>query len=188
MIEADEDDGGPRDEDMDSADALMALGEEEEQQLTEEERQQRAVELARAASMATELRAAIDVDNSDKCFFDHTDSVFCVALSSVHPDLALSGGGDDQAYLWSLSTGNRLFHFAGHTDSVIDVGFSADGRFVATASMDATVRVYNLSDGTLRHELKGPAKDLEWMQWHPMGNVIIAGSADETVTMWHAEK
>jgi WD40 repeat protein len=75
----------------------------------------------------------------------------------------------------------------GHTDSVIDGGFSSDGKYVATASMDATVRVYNVADGALKHSLEGPAKELEWLAWHPLGPVIVAGSADETLWMWNAE-
>ena len=129
----------------------------------------------------------LDTDDSTQGFFDHKDSVFTIALSSVHPSLVLTGDGDNEAFLWDLATGTRRFTLSGHTDSVIGGGFSPDGKLVATASMDATVRVYTVADGTLRHSLEGPAKELEWMEWHPLGSVLVAGSADETVWMWNAE-
>jgi WD40 repeat protein len=176
---------------------------------------------------ATELRGLLDSDDSAQGFFDATDSVLSVALSSMHPTLALTGDQNNQAYIWSdsqlrrqanarsagglhssvdelesaeppflfllcslfrdITKGERRFHLTGHTDSVIDCGFSADGRLAATASMDATVRVYNVADGSLRHSLEGPAKEIEWMQWHPVGPVLVAGSADETLWMWNAD-
>ena len=129
----------------------------------------------------------LDTDDSTQGFFDHKDSVFTIALSPAMPDIVLTGDGDNQAFVWEIATGNRRFHLSGHTDSVIDGGFSPDGKFIATASMDATVRVYNTADGSLRHSLEGPAKELEWMEWHPAGPVIAAGSADETVWMWNAD-
>lgn len=126
----------------------------------------------------------LDEDDSKQGFFDHKDSVFCVRICAQNPNLVLSGDGDDQAFLWDASTGNRLHHLSGHSDSVIDGGFSPDGRFVATAGMDATVRVYHTHDGSLKHKLEGPASEIEWMAWHPAGPVIAAGSKDETVWMW----
>jgi WD40 repeat protein len=136
---------------------------------------------------ATEIRTTLDTDDSVQGFFDHTDSVYTIALSPVHPTLALTGDGNNQAYLWDITTGEKRFHLSGHSDSVIDGGFSPDGKLVATASMDATVRVYRVSDGALKHTLEGPAKELIWMKWHPVGPVLAVGSADETVWMWNAE-
>ena len=160
---------------------------DDDTELTEEERKEREAADEKAGRMATEIRQMLDQDDSKQGFFEHKDGVFTVIASKHNPNMILSGGGDDQAFLWDAATGNIVHKLAGHTDSVIDGGFSADGRLVATASMDATVRVYSVADGTLKHSLEGPSKDLEWMQWHPAGPVIVAGSADETVWMWNAD-
>lgn len=164
---------------------LAAAAAEEEANLSAEERAAREAQLHRAGQMATDLRQMLDEDDSKQGFFEHKSSVYCVALSR-DGQLALSGDGDDQAYLWDASSGAKLLHLTGHTDSVIDAAFSADGRYMATASMDATARVWN-PDGSLHRVLEGPAQELEWMAWHPAGNVLAAGSADETVWMWNAE-
>jgi ribosome assembly protein SQT1 len=39
-------------------------------------------------------------------------------------------------------------------------------------------------DGNLLHVLEGPGKDVEWITWHEKGDVLLAGSADNTAWMW----
>ena len=111
-----------------------------------------------------------------------SEPVYAVAL---HGGIALSGGGDDKGHLWSLETGESIAELSGHTDSVISVAFSNTDDMCATASMDGTVRVWNLS-GELLHVLDGPAGDIEWIAWHPKGPVLLAGSSDGSAWMWLA--
>ena len=37
-----------------------------------------------------------------------------------------------------------------------------------------------LADGSLQRTLEGPGGGLEWVSWHPKGNVVLAGSEDFT--------
>ena len=87
------------------------------------------------------------------CFIE---PVYDVALHPVHQNIAVSGGGDDKSYLWRLYDGEQLYEFAGHTDSVTQVGFSVDGTYVASGSMDGKVRVWKSETGQFVCELEGP--------------------------------
>jgi len=122
-------------------------------------------------------------DDAFLVFQEHQDSIYCVAISGT---LALTGAGDDFAYLWNLETGQANFKLEGHSDSIVDCGFSADESLCATASYDATVRIWNPKTGKLMHRLDGPSTEIEWLAWHPVGNVIMAGSQDATVWVWDA--
>jgi len=170
VIEVDDDDDQPPPED-------------DEVELTDEEKKQ----IEKAQTVEKDLRAMLDADDSVQGFFDHTDSVFAVGLNPADPSMAVSGGCDDRSFVWKITDGSKKFELSGHTDSVVGVGFSYDGKYVASASMDATIRIYTTADGKLKHVLEGPSKEIEWMAWHPAGPVIAAGSADETVWMWNAE-
>lgn len=133
----------------------------------------------------------IGPDDSVACV-NHTDSVLAVALSPTDRSLLVTGGQDDVAIMWTMqetSTGvtcTEKCRLLGHTDSVVQVGFSHDGQYVATASYDATVRIWTASSGALLHALDGPGKEIEWLHWHPKGHAIIAGSADGMAWMWWA--
>jgi WD40 repeat protein len=103
--------------------------------------------------------------------------VYACDLCPTDADLAVSGGGDDRALLWRLSTGNvvhtlggtsrplawplpihgsPLRLFPGHTDSVSAVTFSSDGRLVAAGGMDGRVHVWDVQSGALSGALEGP--------------------------------
>ncbi|TPX34400.1 hypothetical protein SmJEL517_g02975 [Synchytrium microbalum] len=126
---------------------------------------------------------ALSVDDSIAAFSDHQEPVYSVAINPTNPMMAMSGGGNDQSFLWRLDTGERLFDFPSHTDSVSDVKFSADGRFAASGSMDGKVHVLNPADGTLVNTLEGP-NEITWLDWHPRGAVLLAGGGDGSLWMW----
>ncbi|XP_016116854.1 angio-associated migratory cell protein-like [Sinocyclocheilus grahami] len=52
-------------------------------------------------------------DDSELTFSKHTGSVFCVSLDPVSNSLAVTGGEDDRAFVWSVSDGDVLFECTG---------------------------------------------------------------------------
>jgi WD40 repeat protein len=126
-------------------------------------------------------------DDSVQGFFKHQGPVYTVSLcGSSNPTLAVCGGGDDQAFLWNIETGEQHAHLSGHTDSVTCARFNRDGKLVATAGLDASVKIWNTENGQLVNTLEGPGEGLEWIAWHQRGNVLLAGSEDGIVWMWLA--
>merc|ERR1712232_658683 len=123
----------------------------------------------------------------------HKESVLSVAVSPVDQRLMVTGGQDDVAILWCLEevsgggvkcTERRRLE--GHTDSVIQVAFSHDGKYIATGGYDGLVKIWTGDTATLVHSLEGPSKEVEWVTWHPKGHAILAGSNDTMAWMWWA--
>lgn len=119
-------------------------------------------------------------DHSKLVFNKHIGSVFCCDL---HPSgkLAVTGGEDDKAYVWSVESGQVVMDCVGHKDSVVFVGFSFDGAYVATADMCGVIKVWkcnleaNQQDPwpvAFEHEID----DLTWGQWHFGARVLICGT------------
>ena len=42
------------------------------------------------------------------------------------------------------------------------------------------------SNGALKQTLDGPGGGVDWVQWHPRGAVLLAGSEDFTAWLWNA--
>lgn len=67
----------------------------------------------------------------------------------------------------------------------MDVEFNFDGSLLGSASLDGTVKIWNVESGALVRTLEA-GSDVNWLNWHPKGNVVLAGSADQSAWMWLA--
>ena len=135
----------------------------------------------------------VEKDDSKLCL-THPEPVFSVAVSPFVDNMVATGGGDDYVYLWDVGgVGGQeagqppsLTHglqSAACQDSVVALSFSHDGTYLAAAAMDGYVRVWIADSGALATVLEGSGA-LIWMQWHPRGHVILAGSDDGCTYMW----
>jgi len=118
-------------------------------------------------------------------FYGHTDAIYCVAINPVNEDMVATGGGDDKAYIWSATNGDRIHELLGHTDSVVAIGFSTNGKYLATGGMDGKVKIWDSETGKLGADLEGP-DEVIWLNWHPKGNIVLAGGQDGSTWMWAA--
>lgn len=178
--------------DADDIDEVVDLDDEQGQHPEDDLDGEMAAEDVREEDATDELDVAADatvtdVDNSVITSREHTGPVYCVSMKSAGDKLmALTGSGDDSGLLWKVEEAALVpaARLSGHSDSVVACGISATNKhYGATGSYDGTVRIHS-HDGTLLHVLEGPAADIEWLCWHDKGDVILAGSADNTTWMW----
>jgi WD40 repeat protein len=75
---------------------------------------------------------------------------------------------------------------AGHNKYVIGVSFSPDGKIIASASADNTIKLWRL-DGTLIKTLEGHSDWVYDVCFSPDGKIIASASKDQTIKLWRLD-
>ena len=83
----------------------------------------------------------------------------------------------------NLSSSNNI-NFIGHSNQVVGLDFSPDGRWLATASYDKTVRVWNIASKSPPHILRGHEQGVNAVAISPEGKLLASGSWDHNVIIW----
>ena len=88
--------------------------------------------------------------------------------------------------VWGIEKGQRDLTLQGHTDMVTDVCWSPDGRRLASASKDGTVRVWNAATGQQALSLRGQTGAVSSVCWSPDGRRLASANSNGT-KVWDSE-
>ncbi|WP_322673413.1 caspase family protein [Nostoc sp. DedQUE05] len=88
-----------------------------------------------------------------------------------------------QRGIYNTQERNRL---EGHSDAVIGVAFSPDGKTIASASNDKTVKVWDAATAKEITTFKGHSDAVIGVAFSPDGKTIASASYDKIVKVWDA--
>ena len=85
-----------------------------------------------------------------------------------------------------MATGQESVVLKVHTHVVSSVAFCPDGKRLATASLDRTVKVWDAATGQESLTLKGHTNDIVSVAFSPDGQWLASAGRDDTLKLWDA--
>jgi WD40 repeat protein len=127
----------------------------------------------------------------------HTDNVGSLAFHRGAGGLLLaSGGHDGRIELWNVTAGGALRHLSSAPAfpvAVDDVAFSPDGRLLAGAGDDGSIRLFRVDDPARPAAIGAPFVGHERqyvmaLAFSPDGRTLASGGGDQRVVLWRVDE
>ena len=138
----------------------------------------------------------VNIARQKKAIQESADKLICMALSldgsvvalstvDIHIDLRRGRGRRDVRHIRvrNTVTGEEIRVLEGHKKDVTTLAFHPDKRFLASGSIDNTIRIWDVQKGDIVTFLD-QKKDITWVDFSDDGQWFGALSEDQRISVW----
>eukprot|EP01060_Flectonema_neradi_P039688 TRINITY_DN8821_c0_g1_i1.p1 TRINITY_DN8821_c0_g1~~TRINITY_DN8821_c0_g1_i1.p1 ORF type:complete len:511 (+),score=105.02 TRINITY_DN8821_c0_g1_i1:117-1649(+) len=129
-------------------------------------------------------------DHTDRSFENPTEAAnyakerFDAVVADVGEQVA-SCSDDHTLFLWNPAESSKpVARLVGHQAVVCNVSFSPDGKTIASASFDKSVKLWNSKDGKFIANLRAHVAAVYHVAWSIDSRQILSASKDSTLKLW----
>lgn len=134
---------------------------------------------------------AWDWDKNWRCvqiFEGHTHYIMSLAINPKDPQTFASACLDHTVKVWSLGSPVANYSLQAHDKGVnyVEYYHGGDRPYMVTTGDDRTVKIWDYQNKSCVQTLESHAANVSFAVFHPSLPIIISGSEDGTVKIWHS--
>lgn len=114
--------------------------------------------------------------------------------NGVRPEMLVSASDDHTLFLWPSQVHGTapnpkkpVSRLTGHQKTVNHVCFSPNGRFLASASFDNSVKLWDGRTGKFIANLRGHVASVYRVAWSSDSRMLASASKDSTIKLWNLQ-
>ncbi len=127
------------------------------------------------------IRWSLTRDAAEQVLRFHDSAVNAVAI--IDNDRQATAGEDGKIAIWRKGSALPEQVFEGHTAPIVSLAVSPDGKTLASASWDRSIRLWPLSGGEPR-VLNGHEQNVNGVAFTRDGKSLVSASYDATIRIW----
>ena len=117
----------------------------------------------------------------------HTDKVYATAFLSESK--VVTASFDRTVKIWDIATAKVERTLEGHTDMILALAASPDGKQIASAGKDRVIKLWNVDSTDAPKELSGHSRSVYHVTFSPDGKLLASCGEDDTrIMIWDVEQ
>ncbi|PHH83657.1 hypothetical protein CDD82_5415 [Ophiocordyceps australis] len=109
-----------------------------------------------------------------------------LAISPDTMSKLVASSSENVITVWDGVRGDALT-LEGHSGDIASISFSPDGGVLASSSLDATIRLWDVKSAKMLHILEAHDSGVENVVFSHNGKLLASASIDEVVKLWNPE-
>jgi WD40 repeat protein len=114
----------------------------------------------------------------------HEGTIASVVWNPAQPTILASCSDDKRIYVWDTQEKKRVASLIGHTNQVLSVKWSPDGKLLASGSWDGTVKIWNHETQENLYTFTAHESPVKFVEWSPDGKTLVSFAEDGIVRTW----
>jgi WD40 repeat protein len=127
---------------------------------------------------------------SGKRLYTLTDATDAISTVAFHPKerRVTASGADRMIRTWELTAqaGRPVGSIPAHEEGVLQIAYAPDGRTLASAAMDGSVKMWDMTRGAEMRLLEAGDDWVQSLAWSPDGQRLAVGHHDGSITVYDA--